>query len=135
MRKEKSLTRLLRRLVDLLSEEADRNPEFAAKLDNLLASVPSKGGSNRKRGMPKAELDLPDIYVEWRSRGEEEFRFWLRDQPVPVLRALIRKHDLDPVRRTARWKDAEKLGAHIADHLQSRLARGSSFMRGGKNAD
>ena len=52
------------------------------------------------------------------------------DQSVPVLRAIIRKHDLDSTRRTARWKDAEKLGDYIAGRLQGRLERGSSFMRG-----
>jgi hypothetical protein len=41
---------------------------------------------------------VPDIYAEQETRGEDEFRLWLRDQTVPVLRAIIRKHDLDSAR-------------------------------------
>jgi hypothetical protein len=59
----------------------------------------------------------------------------LRDLPVPVLRAIIRKHELDSARRTTKWKDAEKLAAHITERLQGRLKRGSSFMRGGPNVE
>ena len=53
---------------------------------------------------------------------------WLRDEPIQALRALIRKHDLDPARRTSKWKEAEKLSEFIADNLRSRLARGASFL-------
>ena len=136
MRKEKSLTRLLRGLVDLLAEEAERNPEFAERLDQLLAPIPHKGRS-KGRGVRKAavEPEVPDIYRERELRGEEEFQFWLRDLPVPLLRAIIRKHDLDSARRTARWKEAEKLGAYIAERLQGRLERGSGFLRGGPNVE
>jgi hypothetical protein len=81
------------------------------------------------RSKTKSEPDVPDIYAERDIRSEDEFRLWLRDQSVPVLRAIIRKHDLDSARRTARWRDAEKLAAYIADRLQGRLERGSSFMR------
>jgi hypothetical protein len=130
MRNKSALTRLLRGIVNLLSEESDRNPEFGAKLDELLASIPGKTQrSGRSEAKPEAEI--PDIYQERKLRGEHEFRFWLRDQPVPVLHAIIRKHDLDSTRRTAVWKDAEKLASYIAERLQGRLERGSSFMRGG----
>ena len=129
------MTRLLRRLVNLLSEEADRNPDFAAKLDDLVASAPRKVGPSKTRAPGKAETAVPDIYSEFQSRGEEEFRFWLRDQPVSLLRAIIRKHDLDSPRRTVRWKDAEKLSSFIADRLQARLDRGASFIRGSQNEE
>lgn len=129
MRKEKELTDLLRRLAKLLGEEAQRNPEFAEKLATLLVSVPGNAQSKGKSAGPAKEIDLPDIYAESRARGEDEFRLWLRDEPMPVLRSLIKKHDLDPTRRTSRWKDPEKLAGFIADQLNARLAKGSSFMR------
>jgi hypothetical protein len=129
MRKEKSLMALLRGLVDLLDQEAARNPEFARELDRLLASVPEKTKFARKSASKSKVQHVPDVYTEWHSRGETEFRFWLRDQSIEVLRAVIREHELDAARRTAKWKDTEKLGAFIADQLRSRLTRGASFMR------
>ena len=133
MRNKSSLIRLLRGLVKLIADEAERSGEFAAKLDGLLSPIPGKTRSKDTRSKGKSELDVPDIYAEREMRGEDEFRLWLCDQSVPVLRAIIRKHDLDSARRTARWKDAEKLGAYIADRVQGRVERGSSFMRGGPN--
>ncbi len=132
MRDKGSLTRLLRGLVNLLAEEAERNPDFAERLDQLLEPIPGKRrAKGRGSGKARATPEVPDIYRERELRGEEEFQFWLRDLPVPVLRAIIRKHDLDSARRTARWKDAEKLAAYIAERLQGRLDRGAGFLRGG----
>jgi hypothetical protein len=77
---------------------------------------------------------LPDIHVEWSARGEIDFRLWLRDQPVPILRAVIRAEDWDATRRTVKWKEAEKLADFIADSLRARQSRGSAFIgRGTKN--
>ena len=132
MRKKSSLSRLLRGLSNLLVEEADRNPEFAKRLDELLESVAGKPRVKGSRRKAEAESNMPDVYQERELRGEDEFRFWLRDQPVAMLHVIIREHDLDSARRTARWEDAEKLGAYIADRLQGRLERGSRFIRGGR---
>jgi hypothetical protein len=130
MRNKSALIRLFRGLLELVADEAERNEEFAARLDGLLTPIPAKTRSKGTRSKVKLESDVPDIYAERELRGDDEFRLWLRDQSIPVLRGIIRKHDLDSTRRTARWKDAEKLGDYIAGRLQGRLERGSSFMRG-----
>jgi hypothetical protein len=130
MRKDKALINLLQGLVALVEEEAARNPIFASKLETLLAPLPVKSVKARKASTARTAVALPDIYAELEARGEDEFRLWLRDQPIEIMRALIKRHELDPSRRTSRWKEAEKIGAFIADHLQSRKARGAAFMRG-----
>ena len=130
MRKEKALVTLLNGLVKLLSEEAGRNPDFADRLDSLLGPLQAAKPTPKLSSKPD-QLELPDVYAEFSSRGESEFRLWLRDQPVAVLYALIRRHDLDATRRSAKWKDPEKLSAFIADQLRSRLSRGSGFLSGG----
>lgn len=135
MRKKSSLSRLLRGLSRLLIEEAERNPEFATRLDVLLESVVGKTHVKANRRRVKEKPHVPDVYQELELRGENEFRFWLRDQPVPVLHAIIRVHDLDSARRTAKWSDAEKLGGYIAERLQGRLERGSSFIRGSRTSE
>lgn len=127
MRNEKKLIGLLRGMVDLLADEAGRNPEFAARLDNLLSLLPARTALSKKVAKAKAET-LPDVHAELAARGEAEFQLWLNGQSVAVLRALIRTHDLDSTRRTIKWKDTEKLAAFIAEGMRARLSRGSSFM-------
>jgi hypothetical protein len=129
MRKENAVIRFARGLIDLVAEEASRNAEFSQKLDELFDSLGQKKIRNDKRTEPNEEVTtLPDIHAEWRARGETEFRFWINEQPVAALRMLIRTHELDPARRTEKWRDAEKLGSYIADQLRGRLKRGSGFM-------
>jgi hypothetical protein len=129
MRQEKSLIALLQGLVALLAEEHARNPAFAERVDSLLADVPGpKAKAARARKTPEP-LDLPDVHAEWTARGEAGFRLWLQDQPVTVLKAIIRAEDLDATRRAAKWTKAEKLAAFIAEGIAGRATRGAAFMR------
>jgi len=127
MRKEKALISVLKELVDLMSEEAAQNPEFSRKLELLLSPLPAKKLAERKRPAAAA-LDLPDVYREYNARGQAEFTLWLRDQPIELLRAIIRSHDFDATRRTSKWKDQGKLSHFITEQIRSRMARGSGFL-------
>jgi hypothetical protein len=116
---------MLQGLIALLEEESACNPAFRAKLDALglpLADTRSKPPSARK------EIDLPDVHKELAARGEDDFRAWLCTQPADVLKAIIRREDLDPARRAAKWKDEKKLANFIADGLRGRMSRGSAFI-------
>lgn len=128
MRKEKTLVVVLRRLADLLAEESRRNPEFASKLEEVLSGIPESRPS-KARSKPRSVTEPQiDVHSEWKARGESEFRIWLRDQPLATIRAVIRAQDLDPTRRTAKWKDAEKLADYVTDSLRARASRGSAFI-------
>ena len=129
MRKEKALITMLRGLVDLISDEAARNPEFSSRLELLLSPLPKRKTPQRKRPV-RPGLDLPDIYRELSSRGQAEFTLWLRAQPIDLLRAVIRLHDLDATRRTSKWKDSDKLSNFITEQIRARMARGSGFLTG-----
>jgi hypothetical protein len=128
MRRENAVIRFARGLIDLVADEASRNPGFAQQLDQLFESLFQKRQKAEKLAPLNAGFALPDIYAEWRARGETEFRLWLAEQPVAALRQVIREHELDPARRTEKWRDEEKLSGFIADQLQTRLKRGSGFM-------
>lgn len=128
MRKEKALVALLRDLVDLLAEEAARNPAFGARIEQLFEAIPERRRAKPRKSSLKSHEASPDVHAEWSARGETGFRLWLRDQPISTIRAVIRDQDLDPTRRTAKWKDAEKLAGFVADSLRARLSRGSAFI-------
>ena len=128
MRKEKALVNLLRRLAGLVAEESDRNPDFESKIEALLSDVPDRKHASKKVSTGKPFVHPPDIHAEWNVRGEMEFRLWLRDQPISVLRAIIRNQDFDPTHRSIKWKEPEKLAEFIADGLRARMARGSAFI-------
>lgn len=129
MRSQKALVALLKGLVELLADESERNPAFAGRLDSLLSALPeSRRPKAAKRAARHTRTTLPDVHAEWTARGETDFRLWLRDQPIPTIRAVIRAQDLDPTHRTSKWKDAEKLADFVAEGLRARLSRGSAFI-------
>lgn len=128
MRKEKELMGLLRGLVDLLTAEADRNPDFAEKLGRLLTAIPSRRELAKRESRKNIPAHLPDLHTEYASRGEADFLPWLQSLHVTVLRSLIRANDFDPSHRTSKWKETEKLATFIVDSLRARMARGSAFM-------
>lgn len=127
MRKTKTLTDLLRNIGKLLADESARSPEFASRVESLLGDFPEPKVKVARSKKSEPSDQLPDVHLELTARGETEFRLWLREQPLPTLRAIIRDQDLDPVRRTSRWRDPEKLAGFIADGVHARLSRGSSF--------
>jgi len=122
---------MLQKLVKLLSDEADRNPKFADELDALLSPLPTSKPRRKPEQQGPLSESLPDIHTEYSTKGESGFRLWLRDQPIKVLRALIRAHDFDARRRTAKWKNGEQLSEFITEQLRARLARGSGFLSSG----
>lgn len=127
MRTEKTLTWLLKNLVNLLVEESARNPEFSAKLDLLLSDLPQQAVKTKKSAANKSSEQIPDIYYQVRDQGGVDFHLWLKDQEISLLRAIIRKEDLDATRRTSKWKDTLKLVNYIVEALNARQSRGHSF--------
>lgn len=130
MREEKAVARLLRKLADLVLEEAEANEVFAQRLRALLGEF-AQPPVARKQIPDEIKATLPDIHSELAARGEAEFILWLLDQSREVLKAIIRAEDMDSTRRTAKWKDVDKLANFIAHSLKSRQQRGASFLNAG----
>jgi len=130
MQPTKKLTDVLHDLVALLEDEAARNPQFAASLDDILAGLPSR--AQRARRSDRQILpptDIPDVFAALAAKGEEEFRFWLRSIDLPELKAIIKMHGFDPGKAAQHWTDPDKFLALVADQTISRMKRGSAFLR------
>ncbi len=130
MRNEKTLITLMRKLVDLISDECKRNPGFSEKMDALLSDFSKRREPGKKSNKSKILETIPDIYAEWYARGEINFGLWLSEQSLPILHAVIRTHELDAKNRTGKWKEAKKLADFIVEKLRARLSRGNAFIRG-----
>lgn len=131
MREEKAVAKLLRKLADLIVEEAEANEAFAQRLRAALGEVTLPTAARPQKPTEAPKVMVPDVHAELALRGEAEFRLWLLTQPREVLRAVIRSEDIDPTRRTAKWKDVDKLAEYIAESLKSRQQRGAAFLNSG----
>ncbi len=129
MQSTKKLTAVLRDLVALLDDESARNPDFAGRLETVLAGLPHRFGKTRDvLKSAKSVVPTPDVFSALQEKGETEFRFWLRSLDVPTLKAIIKANGFDTAKASRRWTDPDKFVALVGDQTVTRLKRGSAFL-------
>lgn len=126
MQPTKKLTPILRDLLSLVDEEAARNPEFAARLEFIMAELPTR--TARAPRPPRTIVEIPDVFATLQDKGEVEFGFWVRTLDLATLKAVIRSNGFDPAKASQRWTDPDKFVALIIEQTVARLKRGSSFL-------
>jgi hypothetical protein len=119
----------LKRLADLLADEAERNPEFASVLNDIL-------GPSSALGKPKrsAKSEAPDPFEAFQLKGPDEFRAWLNELSISELKAIVRKQRFDPSRLSDKWKTKERFVQLIIDRVDSRSKQGDAFRFYGKES-
>lgn len=130
MQPAQKLTQALAALVTLVEEEASRNPDFAQRLESIVADIPS-APVGKKPSKPKPaepEAPPPDVLAAYESKGESEFRFWLRDFDTTMLKAIVKANGFDPGKNSQRWSEPDKFISLIVEQTIARLRRGSSFL-------
>jgi len=126
MQLTKKLIPCLREILALVDDEATRNPEFAAKLDAIMAGLPTS--SARPPRPPKISVSIPDVFAAFQEKGEVEFGFWVRTLDIPTLKAVIKSNGFDPAKASQRWTDPDKFVGLVIEQTVSRLKRGASFL-------
>ena len=130
MQPAQKLTRSLRSLLALVEEEASRNPDFALRLEAIVADLPPPP-SGKKSPKPKASEPAsppPDVFTAFEAKGESEFRFWLREYDFATLKSIVKVNGFDPGKNSQRWTEPDKLIDLIVEQTVARLRRGSTFL-------
>ncbi len=128
MQPTKKLTSVLRELIVLVDDEAQRNPAFAARLEVITSSLPAAKKLGGKKSRAILPADVPDVFAVLQDRGEEELLFWLRTLDVPTLKAVIKQNGFDPGKVAVRWTDQDKFVALIVEQTLARRRRGAAFL-------
>jgi hypothetical protein len=130
MQPSPKLMRVFRELLVLIEREAGRNPEFARELERIVEGLPERNAERkRKARTPGVKGDLPDVFAEFQEKGETEFRFWLRECDLQVLKRIVKANGFDPGKASRNWTEPDKFIALIADQVAARLRRGTAFLR------
>ncbi len=130
MQSAQKLTHALRALIALVEEEASHNPDFAHRLEAIVSDLPStQGGEKTRKSRPrKSHGTSPDVIAAYESKGEVEFRFWLREFDLLTLKAIVKANGFDPGKNSQRWSEPDKFIALIVEQTAARLRRGSTFL-------
>ena len=132
-----SVRTVLRDLVKVVSDEADRNPEFAERLRVALepvratryaktSSAPSAAATGFGRPAnrrPPAILDPVALAVN----GEEALRAELSPLTLDQLKDIIADYGMDHDRLAMKWKTPSRMIDRIVEISISRAHKGEAF--------
>ena len=132
------LKRAMQNLAKAISEEAERNPEFEARIREAIGlpalddSASRSGQGNRPhngdppRGRNRrtpATLDPIQLVQE----GEELLREQLALLTLEQLKDIVAEYGMDPSKLVMKWRTSERIANHIVDMAISRARKGDAF--------
>ncbi|MGB3749462.1 MAG: hypothetical protein WA961_14780 [Rhodanobacter sp.] len=136
-----SLRHILNRLVRVVIDEAEQNPEFEAALNDALGAVSAKRKSlkedasvgqrsydDARRGKNRrapAVLDPVQIVRD----GEPTLRSALKELSLEQLRDIVAEYGMDPGRLVMKWATPERVIDRIVELSVARAHKGSAFRK------
>jgi hypothetical protein len=129
------LADVLTRLTAAIVEEADRNPAFAARLNDALGSTqplapapdlapaPAKARPKRGRRAPGPW----DPYAVFADVGEAGLRVRLGQLELEQLKDIVAEHGMNNDGLVMKWKTASKVIDRIVDRVSARSVKGDAF--------
>ncbi len=137
-----NLKRKLVTLVNVIADEAARNPEFGDRIEAALAPMPSpskasaksvtrkagehKTGEHRKGGRRNPAVVDP---IELVKNGESELRAQLSLLDLEKLLDIVAQYGMDPGKLVMKWKDRERIIDRIVEVATGRATKGDAFRK------
>ena len=125
--------RVRRKLLELgrtIADEAERNPEFAQKLSEVLGLEPRRHDTKetkydrpRKRRTPGAF----DPVAVLREHGDQELRSRLSRLDLEQLKDIVAQYGMDPGKLVMKWKTQERVTDRIVELSTKRAQKGNAF--------
>ena len=114
-----------------LAARADADAVLAREIEMALVESGLLQTSDRPRPVPKEPRKSStapiDPFRVLRDEGDESLYNWLQSLELPELRAIVRRHRLDPARISARWRDRERVIQLIVSQVKAQASYGKAF--------
>ena len=131
------LRTVLRNLVKVVSDEAERNPEFAERLwvvfKSAMATRPAKttsaaSGASSKTSRP-ANRRPPAVLdpVALAGKGEEVLRAELAPLTLDQLKDIVADYGMDREKLVMKWKTPSRVSDRIVEISIKRAHKGDAF--------
>lgn len=111
----------LKELLGIIANEANTNPDFAAKLARVLGEeVPSRARGKRS----PAILDPISVY---QTDTEQGLRLKLQGLTLDQLRDIVSEYGTDMSQLVMKWTRPERVIDHIVATAATRARKGDAF--------
>lgn len=137
-----NLRSVLTRLVKVVSAEADRNPAFAAEINEALGLAVSGATKKAKKDQKTFESDSGELKrpknrrspalvepVKMVKEGEHILRAELQKLDLEQLRDVVAENGMDTGRLVMKWINRERVIERIVEMALSRSQKGDAFRR------
>ncbi len=136
------LQQKVRKMAREIIDEAERNPEFAARLDAALGESPFATATNgaavaNGAAMPAAKESArrgaqrrPAVLdpIELARCGEPALRSRLAELSVHELKDVVADYAMDSSGQVMKWRSAERITDRIVGNALGRAYKGSAFL-------
>ncbi len=140
------LQQKLRKLAREIIDEADRNPEFAARLDAALGdiggavatngAVKTNGATNgaakpdASRTKRKGAQRRPALFdpIALARTGEPNLRSHLAELDMHELKDIVTDFAMDSSGEVMKWRSIERITDRIVENALGRAYKGSAFL-------
>jgi hypothetical protein len=123
MRLKKALQEMIRIVVD----EAERNPEFARKIEEALGLEPRTSGTKAERPAHRRTPAVVDP-INLARQGEHVLRAHLGELGLEQLRDIVADYGMDPGKLVLKWKTPERIIEKIVEVSIGRVKKGEAFL-------
>ena len=113
--------RKLKELLGVIADEANINPDFAAKLARVF------GDETTTRARGKRPLAIIDPIAVYQTEAEQGLRLKLRGLTLDQLRDIVSEYGTDKSQFVMKWIRPERVIDHIIATAATRARKGDAF--------
>lgn len=131
-----SLKKALNDFIRVVAEEAERNPDFARRVEEVFGLQPKppkppKLNTSRPANRRTAAALDP---VQLVRQGEAALRMGLGRLDIEQLKDIVADYGMDPAKLVMKWKDPQRIIDRIVELSIGRARKGESFLTSGSGS-
>jgi hypothetical protein len=123
------LRSVLNGLVRAVVDEADRNPEFAQRLEESLGLISTESNGNRPRGSSSRRTPAILNPIELACKGEAVLRERLAGLDLEQLKDVVADFGMDQGKLVMKWKTPQRIIDRIVEVSMVRAVKGDVFLK------
>ena len=117
-------------LARAVADEAERDPEFAQRLGEVLGLELGRRDKNETKVDRPRKRRTPAVFdpvAVLREHGDQELRSHLSGLDLELLKDIVAQYGMDPGKLVMKWKTQERVADRIVELSTKRAQKGDAF--------
>jgi hypothetical protein len=121
---DKEIAKRVARILRLLAEKIEENPDILKGKGLSLGDIPIVSRKKKKTEEPTIDFDIFQIFAEG---GERALQQKLEFLDLRTLKRIVSQHGFDSSKLAEKWRNKERLVNLILDRVSARSDKGKVF--------